>query len=423
MKIKFNSTYVKWGLTIFCTGALLIMFFFTAQRVGDVTRIFSVLTDILEPFIIGFVLAYLLCPVFNAIVRKLKPKLEEKLGDEAKAFARSKLIALISSVVLMIGIVAGLLYMVIPALVSTIQDLVNTLPGQVEQLVSWLEVKAENYTGWESAETVIETANNKLMDWLTNQVLPKSMTIVDGIASGVIGIVQLVLDIIIGFIAMIYMLAGKDTFVAQAKKLTYTCFKEENADKIVSGGRVVNDVFNRYISSNLVDGMIIGIITYLFMLIAGYEYAVLIAVIVGVTNLIPFFGPFIGAIPSVLLLLTDKPSHAFVFLIYILIIQQIDGNVIKPKIFGEGVGLPSFWVMFAIILGGGLFGFIGMLIGVPVFALIYQFIGYRSNVRLGKKDMSTDLAQYKNLQVYEERNRKARPIFSRLRRKKDDNDK
>ncbi len=401
MKVRIKSGYIKWGITALIVGGLLILFYFSARSVGNVLRIIPILLNILKPFIIGFVMAYLICPVYNGIVRRFRGPLTARCGDAGKGLKRSKLISLILSVIILIAVVSGLIYLVLPALVSTIADLVSNLPDMFRRSMAWISEKASNYTTWAPIQDIIGNSNDKLLEWLTDKVLPASRNLMSGISS----VLSTVVDTLIGFIVMIYILISKDTFTAQSKKLVYCLFSEERADSILSGASVVNNVFNRYISSNIIDALIIGGITFVFMLVTRFEYGALIAVLVGVTNLIPFFGPFIGAIPSALLLLTTTPIHALYFIIFIIILQQMDGHVIKPWIFAEGVGLPSFWVLFAILVGGGLFGFIGMLIGVPVFAVIYQFITYKVNSRMSRKHLDTSLTEYMDLSVYDKRKR------------------
>ena len=415
MRLRNKSTYFKLGLTIFITGCALIVFFFTAQTVGDLTKYISIVVDVLKPFIIGFILAYLMCPVYNACVRRLRYALSKKFTDQKKIMKTAKAASLIVTFLLLIVIVAGLLYLVIPQMVDSIASLVVALPEYFDKVISWMQTKAQVYPQiWYPIENAVNNGNEKIMEWLTDKVLPASIDMVDNISAGVASVVSVFLNILIGLVSMIYMLASKDVFTAQSRKLCYATMKKYRAERVIAGAHNVNHTFGKFVSGNLLDSLIIGILCFIFMAIMGWPYAVLISVIVGVTNFIPFFGPFIGGIPSALLLCTDNIWTGIYFGIFTVVLQQVDGNVIKPKILGESIGLPSFWVMFSIVVGGGLFGFMGMILAVPVFALVWSYVGYRMNMKLDRNDLATELDDYMDKDIYNLREVK---IFSRFRKK------
>lgn len=365
MKLRSKSTYFKLGLTIFIAGCALIVFFFTAQTVGDLTKYIAIVVDVLKPFIIGFVLAYLMCPVYNACVRRLRHMLSKKLTDQRRIMRIAKGVSLVVTFLLLIAIIAGLLYLVIPQMVDSIAGLVVVLPDYFDKVIDWMQTKAQVYPQiWYPIENAVSNSNDKIMAWLTDKVLPASMDMVDSITAGVarrcIGIFKYTdrpcfNDIHAG--------KAKDVFTAQSRKLCYATMKKEHADRVITGAHNVNHTFGKFVSGNLLDSLIIGVLCFIFMAIMGWPYAVLVSVIVGVTNFIPFFGPFIGGIPSALLLCTDNIWTGIYFGIFTVVLQQVDGNVIKPKVLGESIGLPSFWVMFSIVVGGGLFGFMGMILG------------------------------------------------------------
>ncbi len=413
MKIKERSTYVKWGATIFVTGAALIVFFFFAQGVGNIGRFIPRFFDICMPFIIGFVMAYLLCPVYNALVRRIKPIFEEEKGEE-KALAIAKPISLALSCVIMLATLGGLIALVLPSVADTITDLSVTIPAIFDNVTAWMQLKAEKYIMLGNVEQIIEDSQEKVLEWITAKLLPASANIVDAISIGILGFLGTAFDVLIGFIAMIYIVASKDMFLAQSKKLAYCVFEKRTAEKVLRASAFINHTFMKFISANLIDGLIIGITTGIAGAVIGWDYVMLIAVIVGVTNLIPFFGPFIGAIPSGMLLLVSDPKQCLYFIIFIVVLQQIDGNIIKPKIFGEGVGIPSFWVMFAIIVGGGIFGFIGMLLGVPVMACIIEYVNYRMNRKMKMKNLPYDYHEYWDSSFYDRREAKFGKGISKL---------
>jgi predicted PurR-regulated permease PerM len=222
-------------------------------------------------------------------------------------------------------------------------------------------------------------------------------TLITGITSGVISVLSFLFDALIGLIVCIYILNSKERFAAQSKKLIYSMFDTERANEIIADARNVHRIFSGFISGKLLDSLIIGMISFVALSCMNMPYAVMISVVVGVTNIIPFFGPFIGAVPSAVIIFTVSPIKSLYFIIYILIIQQIDGNIIGPKILGNSTGLPSFWVLFAIVVGGGLFGFAGMLLGVPVFAVIYMFVSEGIVRALKKRGLPEDTDKYDDI--------------------------
>ena len=212
--------------------------------------------------------------------------------------------------------------------------------------------------------------------------------------AGLIGVLNVLKNFFIAIIICAYFLNSKDLFAAQSKKVIVAFFSEHTAKEILDGASFTNKTFGGFINGKIIDSLIIGLLCFVCMTIFGWEYTLLISCIVGITNIIPFFGPFIGAIPSALLLLMVDPEQCMWFLVFILALQQFDGNILGPKILGDSTGLASFWVLFAVLVGGGLFGFIGMVIGIPVFAIIYAYATRSINRRLAKRGFSTDISDY-----------------------------
>ena len=209
--------------------------------------------------------------------------------------------------------------------------------------------------------------------------------IVTSLTSSVYSVVMVIFNILLGIVAAVYILIFKEELCAQAKKVTVAVFSRQHADRLLELARRTNSIFGGYVMGKIIDAVLVGVITYFGVLFMGMPYAALIGTIVGVTNIIPFFGPFLGAVPSALLLMIDKPVNALYFCIFILILQQVDGNIIENRILGEKLGISDFWVLVAILVFGGIFGFAGMLLGVPVFAVLYTVIGDRVNKRLARK--------------------------------------
>ena len=232
------------------------------------------------------------------------------------------------------------------------------------------------------------------MEYLEMTLIPNYMEVATSISTGVFSILKILKDFFIGVIVCAYFLNIKDKFAAQAKKLILATFSEEKSEEILQGAQYTNKTFGGFISGKLIDSAIIGVLCFICMSLFGWEYPLLISCIVGITNIIPFFGPFIGAIPSALLILMVNPAQCLYFLIFILALQQLDGNVIRPKILGDTTGIASLWVLFSILVGGGLMGFVGMIIGIPIFAVFYTYFSRSINRRLGKRGFSTDTNDY-----------------------------
>ncbi|WP_367933186.1 AI-2E family transporter, partial [Enterocloster citroniae] len=247
-----------------------------------------------------------------------------------------------------------------------------------------------------------EQAVEEFQKWLTEKLVPNMSMIIGQLSTGLLNVVTVVKNILIGVIVMVYFLNIKDTLAAQSKKIIYSVFKLKEANRIVSEVRFAHGVFGGFITGKLLDSLIIGIMCFFALKFLKMPYVLLISVIIGVTNVIPFFGPFIGAIPSAFLILLVSPMKCLYFLIFILILQQFDGNILGPKILGDSTGLPSFWVLFSILLFGGLMGFVGMIIGVPTFAVIYRLTSMYVSNSLVKKDLSSRTEDYLRLDHIDE---------------------
>ena len=288
--------------------------------------------------------------------------------------------------------------MLIPELYKSIRDLVIDLPWQVQRLLNLVnELEVENETVHTFLMAAIEEGTDIFENWVRNDLLDQINEIMSGLTVGVISVVGTLLDVIVGLIISVYVLYNKDTFSRQAKKVIYAIFPAQRANLLLHVTQKSNSIFGGFIIGKIIDSAIIGVLCFLGTSLLKMPYALLVSVIVGVTNVIPYFGPFIGAIPSAILILLVDPMKGLYFAIFILALQQLDGNYIGPKILGGSTGLSSFWVIFAIMIGGGLFGFVGMLLGVPAFALILYLLKLWLNYRLEKKNLPTASDSYDEL--------------------------
>lgn len=388
MKIRSTNQFWRQTLSIFVAGVGILLAYYLLFNTSNVSKVISTITAILSPFIIGGVMAYLMCPIYNLGVSTLYPRFRGKMKTNRKSLNTAKAISTIITMAILIGVIAGFIALVIPNLIDTIALLSKEIPETSAALTKWMETHIENnpvFLGF--ATDIIGNAKDAFVDWAQKDFLPSAGSIMSNISLGIIGVLKFLLNFIIGLILCIYFLNSKELFVSQLKQMTLASFSDERARQIFELGRRTNATFGGFINGKIIDSFIIGVLCYIMMLILKLPYAVLISVIVGITNIIPFFGPFIGAIPSFFLILIVSPVKALYFAIMVLVLQQLDGNVIGPKILGNTTGLASFWVMFAIIVFGGMFGFIGMVIGVPVFALVYTYLGKYFHKRLRKKDL------------------------------------
>ena len=410
MKVSFDEKHIKWGLTEFMVVLCSIIVFFAIYRIDSVNKVLGICVSILTPFIYGLVMAYLLCPVYNFTVRGVYSLLNRRKRVFSRSLSFSKAVGTFVSITVMLVIITGILWMIIPGLVESITKIIKILPSSMEELKAWLDVKLTNMPevknvldGWINNFTKIA------IDFVTQTVLPEYSSIATKISEGVIGVLNVIKNFFIAIIICVYFLNSKDTFAAQIKKIILSVFKKNTADEILQGAAFTNKTFGGFINGKLIDSLIIGIICFIVMSIFGWEYTLLISCIIGITNIIPFFGPFIGAIPSALLLLMVDYRQCVYFVIFIFILQQFDGNILGPKILGDSTGLASFWVLFAVLIGGGLFGFIGMVVGIPIFAVIYAYVSRAVNGKLRKRGLSTALDEYR-VDSYSVKNRDVRKM-------------
>ena len=310
------------------------------------------------------------------------------------------------SLLLLIAIVCGLFWMVIPQIYTSIIGLQESLGENINNLSLWLmKMFEDNPTIEQTIMPFYEQAATEFQNWLTTDLVPNMSKIIGELSTGLLSVVTVVKNILIGVIVMVYFLNIKDTLSAQSKKIVYSLLKLKDANRLVSEVRFAHSVFGGFITGKLLDSLIIGIMCFFAMQFLKMPYVLLVSVIIGVTNVIPFFGPFIGAVPSAFLILLVSPMKCLYFLIFILVLQQFDGNILGPKILGDSTGLPSFWVLFSILLFGGLFGFVGMIIAVPLFAVIYRLTATYVSSALRKKDLSARTEDYLSLDYIDEENK------------------
>lgn len=385
----------KRGITTFLVVAASILFYFALFRLKSISAWIEKIIEVLMPILYGCAIAYVLNPIVKKVDEHLLPVLEERMKNKDRARKLSRSIGVFLALFLMFVLVVALCNMVIPELYYSIRNMIYTLPGQLNQLIDEInEMATGQSTTSAFLRTAVQEGSQMLENWLRTELLPKTNEIMSNLTVGVINVISTAFDFLIGIIVSIYLLFSKEIFLAQCKKAIYAVLPVQYANVVLHFATKSNEIFGGFIIGKVIDSAIIGVLCFFGLSILDMPYVVLISVIVGVTNVIPFFGPYIGAIPSAILVLLNNPIQGVYFIIFILVLQQFDGNILGPKILGNSTGLSAFWVIVAILLGGGLFGIVGMIMGVPTFAVLYYMAELFLNNRLEKKHLPVSSEQY-----------------------------
>ena len=385
-KVKIVSRY------IFLVVVGIILLTFAMYQYPKLQSLLDSLNSILAPIYYGIAIAYLLDPLSKSIRKRLSPAFKKYHRGEKLA----KGLAITLSMIIGILIVTVLIWLIIPSLVDSITVIVEEMPKQVQSFIDWLESKAKGESAlMENLSMVVTRASAAVEDWLRTDLITTVGDVVTAITTGVIDAVMFIFNLLIGVVVAIYVMVDKEKFLGQSKKLIYTLFKPETGDTIIDTARHGHKIFGGFLYGKILDSAIVGVITFIVLTILRTPYSLLVSVIVGITNIIPFFGPFIGGIPSAILILLADPLQGLYFIIFIIIMQQIDGNIIGPKILGNTTGISEFWVTFALLLFGGIFGFLGMIIGVPAFAVVYYAVVQFMNKKLIRKGLPTESSIYR----------------------------
>ena len=397
---RWDKKYLYWGVTTFFVVAALILFYMLITHFPDISGAFGRLGKILSPFIWGLIISYLMTPLMKRldayVFRPFCGRLFKKSKNGGKKLARG--LSVFVSLLVFLLILAALVYMILPQLYSSIVTIVDNSPSYIESVTEWAETKLTDYPEVEAYVTdLLDDANKDIINWLQSTVLPKLGGVLTSLTSGVYYVLMGVYNLLVGIIVSVYILGNLEKVKAGAKRLLYSIFSLGAAEKIREALLFTHKTFMGFISGKLLDSAIIGLICYVFCAALSMPYTLLVSIIIGITNIIPFFGPFIGAIPCALIILLVNPVKCLIFVIFIIVLQQVDGNIIGPKILGETTGINGFWVMFSIIVGAGLFGFWGMLLGVPVFVVIYNFFDGRVTKRLERSDLPSDTDEYRSI--------------------------
>lgn len=390
MKINWNSKYTTISVYTILTFTVCILIYavlFNFTVIGDFIR---KMIKILAPIIWGIVIAYLVNPIMKWIEKRLSKVIEKNKPH----FKITRILSLSFAMIVFLAVISALGAIILPQVIESITTIINNISTYINNFEKWIDSFLVKYP--ELLTIVSDQIDNieKAAMEFANNIAPKLGDIMMKITDSTLSFIVAVKDVLIGIIVAVYLLYGKEHFQAQMKKMVYGILPSKITETILRVCAQTNSSISGFISGKIVDSIIMGCLCFICMTVMKFDFIVLISVIVGVTNIIPFFGPFIGAIPSALLLLVAAPKQVIPFLILVLIIQQLDGNVIGPKILGQTTGISAFWVLFSILVGGGLFGFAGMILGVPVFAVLYSLLNEFIAYRLEGRDMSSDTNDY-----------------------------
>lgn len=390
-KEEIKRSYFYKGVTAFCVFAVCAVFFFLIYRIDSIWKFAKQIISVMQPIIFGFVIAYLVNPIVNFFNSKLKPFFANRCKNKERSSKVANIISVGISLAIFIIIIFAVVYLVIPQFVTSISNVITVLPGQIDLFItkSMEYVKSD-----ERIEEALVTALEYGKNWLQTDLAVYVSKVASNFANGVWSVITFLKNFFIGIMIAMYLLADKARHARRFRKFAYAVFNEKTVAKILRVLGRSHTVFSGFINGKLLDSLIIGILCFIGVTALKIPYTMLVAVIVGVTNVIPVFGPYIGAIPCAALILLTEPIKGLYFIIFIILLQALDGNVIGPKILGNKTGLETFWVVFAIVVGGGMFGIVGMLIGVPSFAVIYYIIRTLVNNRLRKKQLPIDSGSY-----------------------------
>lgn len=411
MKLHRNQNYYKWGLTALIVFVVCAILWLILSNLTGSFAVIEDLTSILSPIVYGCAFAYLMNPIMLLAQKLLtwllgKTKLPQKWQDRI-----IKTGSVVSALVVFLAALVALLALIVPSIIESLEELLqpSRIEGYYQTITQWLDNLAEG----NEIEVWLYSNVDKLLQVVTDWLLGIDVgALISGLTASVYNIVSTAFNMFIGIVAAVYILVYKKRLCAQAKKFTTALFNHDHANRLFDVARRADRIFGGFVIGKIIDALFVAVVTYITMWILGMPYRELISTIIGVTNIIPFFGPFLGWVPSMLLLLINEPMDALYFTIFVVVLQAIDGNIIENRILGEKLGISDLWVLVAILLFGGVFGFTGMLLGVPVFALLYSLIADFVNGRLQKKRYPTETEIYYTIQCVEDLPVEPLPTYS-----------
>ncbi len=385
-----KKTYLNLGLTLVVSACAVLMFYDTFFQSRVLLDFFNKLMQVLSPVIYGLAFAYLLAPIvdfFDRLIEKAAPK------------AKSSVIRGLSILITWLCVIA-MVYLMFSILIPELVDSVKTLAANFETyyktVYNWVTALMENedlFSDKVLSDQVLSALNgyyDKLVKWITDTVIPQAQVAIVAVTGGIWSVIIFLKNLLIGMMISVYLLARKESFAKQSKKLLYALLPEVPYRRTLRAVAEADRIFSGFVRGKLLDSLIIGIICFFCCSLLKFPYTPIISVFVGVTNIIPIFGPFLGAVPSAFLILLVSPRQCLYFILFIIALQQFDGNILGPKILGKSTGISSFWVIVAIVVGGGFGGVLGMFLGVPIFACINSLVHWFTDRSLTKKGVTND---------------------------------
>jgi predicted PurR-regulated permease PerM len=392
MKINWNVKYNTISVYSVISVCTIIVFYLSLSKIDIVTSKLSEAISILQPFIMGFIIAYLL----DFLLRFFENKVFETKWFKKTKIKSNRALGLALTYLIAFLFIKLFIQFVLPQLIDSIVTLVNDIPNYISKSTDLVN---ELFNKLNLSDEYLSLVNENLKK-LVDYTIKVGTDLLPVLGNLVKNIVASIWNIVLGFIISIYLLKDKERFLSLSRKLAYAFLSKSKANKVIEIVNKSNDTFGKFLMGKLLDSFIVGVITFVSLTIFNMPYATLISVIIGVTNIIPFFGPFIGTIPSFLIILIVSPIQAFWFLVLILVIQQIEGNIVVPRILGKSMGISAFWILFAIMVAGKFFGIAGMILGVPMFAVVYSLIKELIEDRLKEKGLKVETEDYMNKKIY-----------------------
>lgn len=388
MKLNWNSKYTTIAVYSFLVAISVILFYLAISQVSIFTDKLNSIIVILQPFIIGFSIAYIINFLLDFYEEKVfKSKYMNKLK-----FKSTKGLSILLSYITAFLIISMVVRFLLPQVIDSIVGLVNDIPMYITNTTEFFnDIVKDLHIEDQYSKILIDNYNNAI-----NNVIKFVTNLIPALGGMVAKVASSIWNVILGIIISVYLLIDKEKLCALSKKITFALLNERYANNLISLAHKSNYTFGRFLVGKIIDSLIIGVLTFIILTIFKMPYTVLVSVIVGITNIIPFFGPFIGAIPSFIIILFVSPIQALWFLLIILFIQQLDGNLIGPKILGDTIGISAFWILFSILVASKLLGIIGMIIGVPLFAIFYSVVKIFIEGRLEKKGLKKETKDYIN---------------------------
>ncbi|MDU7242351.1 AI-2E family transporter [Clostridium sp.] len=386
MKVNWNSKYTTIAIYSFIVAISVILFYLAISQVTIFTDKLDSILVVMQPFIIGFSIAYIVNFLLNFYENKV---FETKYIKKIKLKSKRGL-AILFSYITTFFIISMFVKFLLPQLIDSIVGLVNDIPSYITNTTNFVnEIIMKLNIEDQYSQVLMDNFNS-----LVNYIIRFATNLIPALGGFLASVASSIWNVILGIIVSVYLLIDKEKLCALSKKITYGLLPESYADEIIKLVDRSNYTFGRFLVGKIIDSLIIGVLTFIILTIFKMPYTVLVSVIVGITNIIPFFGPFIGAIPSFIIILFVSPVQALWFLLIILFIQQLDGNVIGPKILGDSIGISAFWILFSILVAGKLLGIVGMIIGVPLFAIFYSIVKEFIESKLRKKGLKTETKEY-----------------------------